>query len=75
MGGGGLPLSRLAAGEGDVAQVEHRKWVSLCVENPALQRHQVIAGEQQVEIPAGGEVGREEADGKGRKRLRRSWSG
>lgn len=46
-----LPLRRLAAGQRDVAQVEDRKWVSLRVEDPALKRHQVVAGEQQVEIP------------------------
>lgn len=49
-----LPLRRLAAGQGDVAQVEDREWVSLCVEDPALQRHQVVAGEQQVQVPGGG---------------------
>lgn len=49
-----LPLRRLAAGQGDVAQVEDRKWVSLRVEDPALKRHQVVAGEQQVEIPVVG---------------------
>lgn len=49
-----LPPRRLAAGEGDVAQVEDGKRVSLRVEDPALKRHQVVAGEQQVEIPGGG---------------------
>lgn len=49
-----LPLSRLTARQGDVAQVEDRKWVSLRVEDPTLQRHQVVAGEQQVQIPEGG---------------------
>lgn len=49
-----LPLRRLAARQGDVAQVEDRERVSLCVEDPALQRHQVVAGEQQVQIPGGG---------------------
>lgn len=44
----------LAAGEGDVAQVEDGKRVSLRVEDPALKRHQVVAGEQQVEIPVVG---------------------
>ena len=59
-GGGGrggpvcLPLGRLAAGQGDVAQVEDRKRVSLRVEDPTLKRHQVVAGEQQVQIPGGG---------------------
>lgn len=51
---GCLPLNRLAAGQGDVAQVEHRERVGLRVEDPALQRHQVVAGEQQVQIPEGG---------------------
>lgn len=55
-----LPLRRLAARQGDVAQVEDRERVSLCVEDPALQRHQVVAGEQQVQIPGGGvEMGKE----------------
>lgn len=49
-----LPLSRLAAGQRDVAQVEDRKWVSLRVEDPTLKRHQVVAGEQQVQIPEEG---------------------
>lgn len=49
-----LSLSRLAAWQGDVAQVEDGKWMSLCVENPALQGQQVVAGEQQVQIPEGG---------------------
>lgn len=49
-----LPLSRLAARQGDVAQVEDRKWVSLRVKDPTLQRHQVVAGEQQVQIPEEG---------------------
>lgn len=60
-GGGGrgggpvcLPLSWLAAGQGDVAQVEDRKRVSLRVEDPTLKRHQVVAGEQKVQIPGGG---------------------
>lgn len=48
-----LPLSRLTARQGDVAQMEDGEWVSLCVEDPTLQRHQVVAGEQQVEIPDG----------------------
>lgn len=53
-----LQLRRLAAGQGDVAQVEDRKRVSLRVEDPTLKRHQVVAGEQQVEIPVvGGGVG------------------
>lgn len=55
-GGGGpvcLPLSRLAARQGDVAQMENRKWMSLRVKDPTLQRHQVVAGEQQVQIPGG----------------------
>lgn len=52
-----LQLRRLAAGQGDVAQVEDRKRVSLRVEDPTLKRHQVIAGEQQVEIPVVGGVG------------------
>lgn len=50
----GLPLRRLAAGQGDVAQVEDRKRVSLRVEDPTLKGHQVVAGEQQVEIPVAG---------------------
>lgn len=49
-----LPLRRLAAGQGDVAQVEDRKRVGLRVEDPTLKRHQVVAGEQQVEIPVVG---------------------
>lgn len=49
-----LLLSRLTAGQRDVAQVEDRKWVSLCVEDPTLQRQEVIAGEQQVQVPKGG---------------------
>lgn len=49
-----LPLRRLAAGQGDVAQVEDRKWVSLRVEDPTLKGHQVVAGEQQVEVPVVG---------------------
>lgn len=52
-----LPLSRLAAREGDVTQVEHGERVSLSVEDPALQRQQVVAGEQQVQIPEGGWMG------------------
>lgn len=58
-----LPPRRLAAGEGDVAQVEDRKWVRLRVEDPALKWHQVVAGEQQVEIPVvvGGGWGGKEA--------------
>lgn len=56
---GCLPLDRLTAGQGDVAQVEHRERVGLRVEDPALQRHQVVAGEQQVQIPEGGGAGRE----------------
>lgn len=50
----GLLLRRLAAGQGDVAQVEDRKRVSLRVEDPTLKGHQVVAGEQQVEIPVAG---------------------
>lgn len=78
-----LSLSRLAPRQGDVAQVEDRKRVSLSVENPALQRHQVVTGEQQVQIPEGGEGrgGGGEAGGgmggtvgKGRSGSRRSWS-
>lgn len=49
-----LPLRRLAAGQGDVAQVEDRKRVSLRVEDPTLKGHQVVAGEQQVEVPVVG---------------------
>lgn len=52
-----LPPRRLAAGEGDVAQVEDGKRVSLRVEDPALEWHQVVAGEQQVEIPVVGAGG------------------
>lgn len=48
-----LPMSWLAARQGDVAQVEDRKRVSLRVEDPIFQRHQVVAGEQQVQIPGG----------------------
>lgn len=59
---GCLPLNRLAAGQGDVAQVEHRERVGLRVEDPALQRHQVVAGEQQVQIPEGGGAGRDGRD-------------
>lgn len=51
-----LPLRRLAAGQGDVAQVEDRKRMGLRVEDPTLERHQVVAGEQQVEIPVAGAV-------------------
>lgn len=46
-----LSLRRFAARQGDVTQVEDRKWVSLCIEDPALQRQQVVTGEQQVKIP------------------------
>lgn len=46
-----LPLGRLAAGQRDVAQVEDGQRVGLRVEDPALKRHQVVAGEQQVEVP------------------------
>lgn len=49
-----LPPRRLAAGQGDVAQVEDWKWVGLRVEDPTLKWHQVVAGEQQVEIPVVG---------------------
>lgn len=49
-----LPLSWLTARQGDVTQVEDRKWVGLRVEDPVFKRHQVIAGEQQVQIPEGG---------------------
>lgn len=60
-----LPLSGLAAGQGDVAQVQDGKWVSLRVENPALERQQVVAGEQQVQIPGGdGGVGGDKAEEK-----------
>lgn len=59
-GGLRLPLRRFAAGQGDVAQVEDRKRVSLRVEDPTLKRHQVVAGEQQVEIPV---VGRRRGGG------------
>lgn len=52
-----LPPRRLAAGEGDVAQVEDGERVGLRVEDPALKRHQVVAREQQVEIPVGGGSG------------------
>lgn len=54
-----LPPRRLAAGEGDVAQVEDGERVGLRVEDPALKWHQVVAGEQQVEIPVGGWGGKE----------------
>lgn len=57
-----LPPRRLAAGQGDVAQVEDWKRVSLRVEDPTLKWHQVVAGEQQVEIPmVGVGVGGKEA--------------
>lgn len=49
-----LSLSRLTARQGDVAQVEDGKWMSLCVEDPALKGQQVVAGEQQIQIPEGG---------------------
>lgn len=52
-----LSLSRLTARQGDVAQVEDGKWMSLRVEDPTLQWQQVVAGEQQVQIPEKG-VGR-----------------
>lgn len=45
-----LPLG-LAPWEGEVGQVQYRQGVGLRVEHPALQRHQVITGEQQVQIP------------------------
>lgn len=60
-----LQLRRLAAGQGDVAQVEDRKRVSLRVEDPTLKRHQVVAGEQQVEIPVVVVVGGEGVGGGG----------
>lgn len=53
-----LPLSGLAAGQGDVSQVEDWQWVSLRVENPVLQGQQVIAGEQQVQIPEREDAGK-----------------
>ena len=51
-----LPLC-LTAREGDVGHVEEGQWVGLCVEHPALQGHQLISGEQQVQVPG---VGRRE---------------
>ena len=57
--GGALALGGLAAGQGDVPQVEHGQRVGLCVEHPAVQRQQVITGEEQVQVPgAGGRGGR-----------------
>lgn len=65
-----LSLSRLAAWQGDVAQVEDGKWMSFRVENPALQGQQVVAGEQQVQIPEGdGVLGGEVTRGRGRQGL------
>lgn len=63
-----LPLERLAAGQRDVAQVEDGQRVGLRVEDPALQRHQVVAGEQQVQVPGwvvGGRWSREGVQGWG----------
>lgn len=40
-----LPLG-LAARQGDVAQVQNGQGVGLCVEDPVLNRQQLIAGEK-----------------------------
>lgn len=56
-----LPLA-LAPWEGEVGKVQYRQGVGLRVEHPALQRHQVITGEQQVQIP-GEERGRGKEEG------------
>ena len=63
--GGALALGGLAAGQGDVPQVEHGQRVGLCVEHPAVQRQQVITGEEQVQVPGAGGRGGREAGGEG----------
>ena len=46
-----LPLSRLAAGQRDVAQVENRKRVSLRVEDELIQAEQLrVVREEQVQV-------------------------